>query len=119
MLLCALFFGIFCFCVCEFFYFLIRSDAADNATLVYNHRSTPPLQQPTYQQPTHLQQNFALFSIATDYMSFSNVQQNAISAVPVLQILTLKTTKEIEFGSLHKDLNSFETSAPVENVRQI
>jgi hypothetical protein len=29
----ALFFGIFCFCVCEFFYFPIRSEGADYATI--------------------------------------------------------------------------------------
>jgi hypothetical protein len=29
MLLGVLFFGIFCFCVCEFFYYLIRSGGAD------------------------------------------------------------------------------------------
>jgi hypothetical protein len=29
---CALSFGIFCSCVCEFFLFLIRSEGADNAT---------------------------------------------------------------------------------------
>jgi hypothetical protein len=34
MLLRALFFGIFCFCVCEFFYFLIRSEGAYNATFI-------------------------------------------------------------------------------------
>jgi hypothetical protein len=44
MFLRALFFGIFCYCVCEFFYFLIRSEGAFNAT----H------QQPTYQRPIHI-----------------------------------------------------------------
>jgi hypothetical protein len=49
-----------------------------------------------------------LCSIATDDMSFSNKLQNAISAVSVVQ--TLKTAKEFEFGSLHKEFNLFETS---------
>jgi hypothetical protein len=35
MLLRALFFGIFCFCVCEFFNFLIRNEGADNATFIW------------------------------------------------------------------------------------
>jgi hypothetical protein len=35
MLLLALFFGIFCFRVCKFFYFLIRSEGADNATFIW------------------------------------------------------------------------------------
>jgi hypothetical protein len=34
MLLRALFFGIICSCVCEFFYFLIKSEGADNATFI-------------------------------------------------------------------------------------
>jgi hypothetical protein len=75
---------------------------------------------------SHTLGTFALLQL-TD-MSLSNKQQNAISIVAVVQTLTLKTTKEFEFGSffvcllnalfgsLHKDLNSFE---PVEYVRQI
>jgi hypothetical protein len=57
MLSRALFFGIFCFCVWEF-YFLIR---ADNATFIwYTIIGQHQHQQPTYQQPTHLQQTFVL-----------------------------------------------------------
>jgi hypothetical protein len=67
----------------------------------YNH------QQPTYQQPTHLQQNFTL---NTDAMILSNELQNAISAVSVVRTSTLKTAKEFELGSLQKEFNLFETS---------
>jgi hypothetical protein len=43
-------------------------------------------------------------------MSLSNEQQNAISAVSVVKTLILMTTKEFEFGSLHKEFNLFDTS---------
>jgi hypothetical protein len=49
-------------------------------------------------------------SIATDDMSLSNELQNAISAVSVVQTSTLKTAKQFEFGSLHKEFNLFEIS---------
>jgi hypothetical protein len=75
---------------------------------MYNHRPTPTHQQPTCQERTHFQQNFS--SIATDDVSLSNEQQNAISAVSVVQTSTSNTAKEFEFGSLHKELNLFETS---------
>jgi hypothetical protein len=51
-----------------------------------------------------------LCSITTDDKSLSNELQNAISEVSVAQTSTSKTAKEFEFGSLHKDLNLFETS---------
>jgi hypothetical protein len=51
-----------------------------------------------------------LFSILTDDMSLSNKLQNAIWAVSVVQTSTLKTAKEFEFGSLHKEFNLFEIS---------
>jgi hypothetical protein len=51
-----------------------------------------------------------LCSIATDDVSLSNILQNAISAVSVVQTSTSRTTKEFEFGSLHKEFNLFENS---------
>jgi hypothetical protein len=42
-------------------------------------------------------------------MSLLNELQNAISAVSVVQTSTSKTAKELEFGSLHKEFNLFET----------
>jgi hypothetical protein len=55
--------------------------------MVYNHRPTPTHQQQTYQQPTHLQYNFALYVI-----------------------VNLNTAKEFEFWLLPKEFNLFESS---------
>jgi hypothetical protein len=51
-----------------------------------------------------------LCSIATDYMTLSNVLQYGISAVSVVQTSTSKTSNVFEFGSLQKEFNLFETS---------
>jgi hypothetical protein len=67
------------------------------------------------QQPTDLQQTFALLQLLQ--LTLSNELQNAISAASVVQISTSKTAKEFEFGSLQIEFNLLETS--VEYVRQI
>jgi hypothetical protein len=51
-----------------------------------------------------------LCSIATDYMTLSNVLKYGISAVSVVQTSTSKTANEFEIGSLQKEFNLFETS---------
>jgi hypothetical protein len=48
--------------------------------------------------------------IQTDDISLSNELQNATAAVSVAETSTSKTSKDFEFGSLHKEYNLFETS---------
>jgi hypothetical protein len=63
----ALYFGIFCFCVCNFFLFSLKKWGSRqcNIYMVYNHRPTPIHQQPTYQH------NFLLLQL-----TIGNCQMN-------------------------------------------
>jgi hypothetical protein len=77
--------------------------------MVYNHRPTPTNISATNILAANTS-SAELCSIVTDDMLLSNELKNAISAVSVVQTSTSKTQKEFEFGSLHKELNLFETS---------
>jgi hypothetical protein len=79
-----LYFSVFSASVCAiFFYFLIRSEGADNSTFIWctiigQHKHIS-------NQHTSSQHIFSrTFSIATDDMTLSNELQNAISAVTVV-----------------------------------
>jgi hypothetical protein len=87
MLLLALFFGIF--------YFLIRNAGADNA--IYCGKSSANTNTPATNILPANTSSADLCSIATDNISLTSEQQNAISAVSVVQTSTSKAAKEFQF----------------------
>jgi hypothetical protein len=63
------YFSVFSACVCKFFYFLIKSEGADNATFIW---CTIICQYQNISQPAANTSSAELCSIATDDMSLSN-----------------------------------------------